>query len=994
MFRASLYFFLLSICIYGLSAQAQDGWKAEVTFLDELMKKSPELTWLTGEVEATPDGQALANGTFPSEYYFGKKHVEFDRTINGILALKWIIDNNRASFVQNQPGPVQLSQERFDRLRAYVMNVFAQVSAATGLSEAEVLDAMYTNIVINDLGKVKSFVEKVKAQFGVTNVDHDKLLTEALEKDASVSPSFEKLPLSMQAVIIAGLKGEFNLGQFAQAENVPANLNKIKEMSAHALGYFLVHAVFDVAGAQGHMDPNGAKLMMNPVYDGYELSIRCLEQILEGKSVEEVYDYFLAERTKGLGLDIKTSEGRALARLVTMSRAYKAADAKKVIDAFNALPVQARQILITELNISGNGERPATLIYYAPALLQNALTANAYETGLFTLARLYQEARINIKDRKGPGVYTVFALDVANAAKTPDVLRNSEITFVTEGNDAKVKIEAARDRLDASRFEAFEGVRSNEGIAVIGIGGGSDVIQAAQLGEVLKAQGQKVDTVISIRTQKTTSQGLTNQVGEDRLVANHGGEIFPGVFIVTPQTTGSGRFVENIPAANFQNNYLIVDAQDGTLEPQINAALAHAEGKSGKIGTVIGVDTGGDSLFSVKSNVDVARATPDQDLRVLETLAGISGKKVLSAIVAPGVDVPANAQEVLSKAQAKFYQLTAAEVSLVMSNYGNWDFDGKSETNYGKTPFSWQLALNGNNGVQVIPIPTRLVTHKANPWNPFVRIESAMKGIFFMELGAHLQAIGSQVTVSAPAVENARTETREVVPVLSIFEEEERRELRDIPSLIEHLREKLSDHNSSYGVELAAVMIRSEADIAEATVEFIGSELRAILSSGELNGNYQKYLQAIQLLTAFSESAKTQYGQLTPETSSKMVQILSTIFEQIRPQIRMDNRTFNPQLSLGLFLSDLMAALLVNGVDYQQNKVHFDSVRNGWDATVEGNYKKTFLNRIVSAASPQAREVILNDYRHTMSGQGAPDTEAHFRLLDVRSRFNDFRFRR
>jgi len=160
--------------------------------------------------------------------------------------------------------------------------------------------------------------------------------------------------------------------------------------------------------------------------------------------------------------------------------------------------------------------------------------------------------------------------------------------------------------------------------AFIGIGGGSDCIQAS----VLALMGGKTACAISIRTAKTASQGASGKMGEERSVQNHGGEVAPGVFRITPQTTGSGRFVEFIPADRLPV-YLIIDRGDGSLTAQIEAALTDFGG----VDTVVAVDTGGDSLYRT-TVTDATKATPDQDIASLKAVNALRGPRLLSCIVA------------------------------------------------------------------------------------------------------------------------------------------------------------------------------------------------------------------------------------------------------------------------------------------------------------------------------------------------------------------------
>jgi hypothetical protein len=108
---------------------------------------------------------------------------------------------------------------------------------------------------------------------------------------------------------------------------------------------------------------------------------------------------------------------------------------------------------------------------------------------------------------------------------------------------------------------------NSSGVAYVGIGGGSDSVQAA----ILALLEGKPACVISIRTAKTASQGVDGRMGQDRTVSNHGGEIVSGVFKILSETSGSGRFLENL-LADQVSTYLVIDAQDGRMPSQIQAA--------------------------------------------------------------------------------------------------------------------------------------------------------------------------------------------------------------------------------------------------------------------------------------------------------------------------------------------------------------------------------------------------------------------------------------
>lgn len=69
--------------------------KDPVQVIKLVVARYPEMTWLTGSVNATPEGKGTAiESKSISEQLFGQKHIEFDRTATGILLLKWIIEDN------------------------------------------------------------------------------------------------------------------------------------------------------------------------------------------------------------------------------------------------------------------------------------------------------------------------------------------------------------------------------------------------------------------------------------------------------------------------------------------------------------------------------------------------------------------------------------------------------------------------------------------------------------------------------------------------------------------------------------------------------------------------------------------------------------------------------------------------------------------------------------------------------------------------------------
>ena len=265
----------------------------------------------------------------------------------------------------------------------------------------------------------------------------------------------------------------------------------------------------------------------------------------------------------------------------------------------------------------------------------------------------------------------------------------------------------------------FSGWLSGRHAAFIGIGGGSDGLQAAQ---AALESGASPACVISVRSAHSA--------------VNHGEEITPGVWRMTSQTTGSGRFLENLPA-ELVPTFLVHDVRDGSVLERIMAAVDAAGGAD----VLVAVDTGGDSLYGT-SVEDMTAATPDQDLRVLKALVSQDTHEVMSLILALGVDSPDNAGDVLQHAGATMLGFDENAVTRILARYAAWHARRKNGF-LGKTPLAWQAALRGEEGMAVLPIPVNLVLEWHNPWNPFVFIGPAMRAGFAMDARKHLAAIGA-----------------------------------------------------------------------------------------------------------------------------------------------------------------------------------------------------------------------------------------------------------
>ncbi|MDB5037710.1 MAG: hypothetical protein JWQ35_1238 [Bacteriovoracaceae bacterium] len=715
------------------------------TVLQALIKLYPELRWLTYKTDASPEAEGVVRNGSPSLQVFGAKYDEFDRSIVGITTMQQVLLGDYEGFITPQNPKIALSRASFEDMRKFLQVV---------VPNDEAMDAMLAFMSIHDLGKVKSFVRLVKGITLQIDADHDKVLVQGLHEEPIIAPSFIRLSDHYRKLILDGLAADFNMGQFVQGENVAASVKGLIKLNGEAMNFYLAHVLYDIAGAAGGAFPVGSKIMTEPVYAGFKDGVKALQVLPDGQSPENVYKQNLNSRLQPFlpKFDPNKSEDYALGRLALMSRFTGAEDLKIIAGTLSGLPESTEKLLVEGLNATGIGNW-AVLPYYAPALIENLKIGLADKTdhprqksillAMRILAQVYAQAKRAFINYHGEGVLTVDLNQMATLAKkNPAALETGKIVLKFEGKEKAIAQFENTTSIDLTEFpkinhigEAIPGKR----ILPIGVGGGSDIMQAVQLGLMARRSGKEVPAVISFRTAKPESQGGDGKTAPERKLENHGGEIYPGVFRVLSTTTGTGRFLENIPADEIKVYQITLDSTR-SVQDQMNAVLKDV----GSIDTLVAVDTGGDSLYPIThESTNEGRATPDQDLFVLKELA-LGKTPVISAVIAPGIDSPENASQILKAANARFYKPDKSEQSEIEGKYNSWDFTGENPARFGKTAFAWQKALSGYRGVIPINLPVQIVLDPKNPWDPFVNLQDATAGIMFMNLHDHLKAIGAR----------------------------------------------------------------------------------------------------------------------------------------------------------------------------------------------------------------------------------------------------------
>lgn len=327
----------------------------------------------------------------PSYILFHENYDEVNRTLVGLLSLRWIHLGDYDNFVCSQSPEVRLTRESFLWIRRFYQQAIVGSDA---------LYALITSIIINDLGKDPQLATDYQKATGIdiSNSNHDAILLKAC--DAGLVHSLGKLPSQCKTDIARAIElgATFNFGQLAQAENAPVCLSGLLRMKDSPRSFQLrfMEQLLDIAGAAGHMDWTCAKKLTQPIFESYRNVFDACQGIIAGTlDLRGGYDLILIRRAvtfhnKGFRLmQVEESQNdRALLRLFCMGNVTTLETTQLFEATWNALDDSIRGALVYSLNVDGQKGEPAVQPTYMPAFLSHMKDGRALTYAFQYLCRL------------------------------------------------------------------------------------------------------------------------------------------------------------------------------------------------------------------------------------------------------------------------------------------------------------------------------------------------------------------------------------------------------------------------------------------------------------------------------------------------------------------------------------------------------------------------------------------------------------------------------
>ncbi len=397
---------------------------------EKIFELFPETKYLKEDAESSPAGApTLSTYSFARLLYGDQVHntaIELDRTVMGsILFLDALAGN----------------QDRFRRLDDEAFNAYRSTILKQTIQNQFLVLVM---LITNDLGKAYEFENLYQSVFNSKSINHDQALGALMVTHPEYFPGIQTyLSATQQELYIRSLiedtenlQGAYtpNLGQDIQAENTPNEMAEFSNKPKEVRVLRTLEQIADIAGATGHINPffsiiMDKHLMKHLIRHEEEISRQSIgKTALTLNDMAEIRLAYLAYRAHYAGLTLtedkealrKNPELYALSRLVALRGINDENTKNHLLEAWNQLDSASKETLIRELNITGVDGIKAILLYWFPALLQNADNGtHGLLKGLEAAAAIYNDVRGELIDQEN-GSHTVKVNHFAAAFKNPD----------------------------------------------------------------------------------------------------------------------------------------------------------------------------------------------------------------------------------------------------------------------------------------------------------------------------------------------------------------------------------------------------------------------------------------------------------------------------------------------------------------------------------------------------------------------------------------------
>lgn len=381
----------------------------------------PEAKLLIGEhIKASPESQGADEAA--------NQRAEYQRTVCSLNVMDYLYyggDENYHKLTAAQSDANRLTHEEFEEFHQWV---------ASNLPGEHSANVMRYIMLIHDLGKNQTLASAVMGEDAADSVDHDEVLRCLLRSDyaakrAKLLPTFSQLSEADQTIIRDVINTELNLGQFIQAEAPPAALASFTESVEPVRSLYIMHTLFDIAGALGHVNAESSLLLTSPLYN--QMAAAC--DVLTDSTIptdNARYSHYLAKRAQRFGFDndaieqlINSQAHTHTVRLACMLRYDTPEEYQQLTNALDTLPGPVQAILTQELSNDGIHQR-ATLPYYGPALLKGLENIIASARHSLTLRMSCKRHTLPTKQRAKPARQVSSRQTSAPSPKPPTKARS------------------------------------------------------------------------------------------------------------------------------------------------------------------------------------------------------------------------------------------------------------------------------------------------------------------------------------------------------------------------------------------------------------------------------------------------------------------------------------------------------------------------------------------------------------------------------------------